>query len=319
MLYRFNVFKEDTNRVAENHRSLFDQQAEELKRLDRIQEEFKQLQQEKITAIHELIQQVSNTFQTNLQDTRTDIESKMGTQEAEAMKRHEKVEETLADLGKEVEDLDRRSTKAETNIRNNQAAIQASREEMEAGFSEVQEKQRVNEQTHQTIKTDLSSFQDQTSENISCINTRLQEIGEALETNTKDHDTFVHDINKNKVNLSKYEEETKMELASINQNHEELKSSHERLSEEVEENTRLERENTVRVNKNLRELANHAETIERNLEILDSEVKKNESSRKNNETSINNKLELITSKQGQYNSMIVVDYSRHSKKYLYKT
>ena len=51
MLFRFNVFKEDTNRVAENHRSLFDQQAEELKRLDRIQEEFKQLQQEKKVAV----------------------------------------------------------------------------------------------------------------------------------------------------------------------------------------------------------------------------------------------------------------------------
>ena len=240
------MFKEDTNRVAENHKSLFDQQAEELKRLDRIQEEFKALQQEKISAIHDLIQQITNTFQTNLKDTRTDIETKMGSQEAEAMKRHEKVEERLADIGKEVEDLDRRSTKSENNIKNNQANIQASREEMESGFTEVQEKQRVNEQTHQTIKSDLSSFQEQTNENITTINTRLQEVGEALEANTKDHDSFVHDINKNKVNLSKYEEETKMELGKMNQNHEELKSSHERLSEEVEENNKLERDNQVR-------------------------------------------------------------------------
>ncbi len=42
---------------------------------------------------------------------------------------------------------------------------------MEAGFSEVAEKQRQNEQTHTTIKTDLDNFQTQTKaiQNSICI------------------------------------------------------------------------------------------------------------------------------------------------------
>ena len=41
-------------------------------------------------------------------------------------------------------------------------SIEKNKEEMEAGFSEVAEKQRQNEQTHTTIKTDLENFQTQT-------------------------------------------------------------------------------------------------------------------------------------------------------------
>ena len=290
--------------MAENHQSLFNKQAEELARLDRIQDEFRILQEQKLLSVHALIKEMTANFQSNLELAKADIQNKMDNQEAEGLRRHEKVEEQFADIGKEIQDLDRRSSKADANIKANLAAIHASKEETEAGFSEVAEKQRVNDQTHLAIKQDLCDFQTQTEQNLVAIRDRLTEIGVELEVNTKDHDKFVHDINKNKVNLSKHEETTKMELATMTQNHEDLKNSHDRLNEEVEENIRLERENGTRVNKNLRELGNQAETIERNLELLDCEVRKHESSRKNNETSIKNKLELITTQQAEHSHIL---------------
>ena len=177
----------------------------------------------------------------------------MDSYEAECVKRNEKVGERLADTGKELTELERRSTKAEQGIRSNQTAIETSREEMEAGFSEVKEKQRVNEQIHQAIKQDLTGMQATTQEQLAVINDRISEIGAKLEQNSKEHEKFTSDINMNKVKLTNYAETTRVELDSMTKEHAELKDCHERLSAEVEEHNKLERENQLKTNKNLRD------------------------------------------------------------------
>ena len=128
--------------------------------------------EDKMTSVHTRIDQVTDTFNKNLKDTDADITNKMNQAEAEAMRRHEKVEERLGDNDKELKDLDRRSTKSETNIQNNRESIDKNKEEMEAGFSEVAEKQRQNEQTHATIRMDLTNFQTETKETFDSVHSR---------------------------------------------------------------------------------------------------------------------------------------------------
>ena len=176
----------------------------------------------------------------------------MDSYEAECVKRNEKVGERLEDTGKELAELERRSTRAEQGIRTNQAAIQTSREGMEAGFSEVKEKQRVNEQIHQALKQDLTAMQATTQEELNTINHRISEIGTKLEKNNKEHEKFTSDINMNRVKLTNYAETTRVELDSMTKEHAELRDCHERLSAEVEEHNKLERETQLKTNKNLR-------------------------------------------------------------------
>ena len=176
----------------------------------------------------------------------------MENYEVECLKRNEKVAERLADVGTELSELERKSAKADQSIRANQAAIEASKEEMEAGFSEAREKQRVNEQIHGSMKQDLTSAQSSTADQLAKINARIDDIGVKLDENSKEHEKFASDISMNRVKLKSYEETTRVELDSMSKEHLELRDCHDRLSREVEQHNKLERETQLKTNKNLR-------------------------------------------------------------------
>ena len=236
--FRFNAFVENTNQVTEDHNNQFKKHQDDIDTLNKVQQDFKAEMNDRMQSVHNRIDEVAATFDKNLKDTDADICRKMDQAEAESMRRHEKVQEHLGDHDNELKDLDRRSTKSENNIQNNRESIEKNKEEMETSFSEVAEKQRQNEQTHANIRQDLATFQTETKETFDSVHARLEHIQQELEKNDKDHESFVHEMNLTKVNLTNYQDKTRTELDSIIKNHEDLKQSHEGLTDEVEEHAK---------------------------------------------------------------------------------
>ena len=175
---------------------------------------------------------------------------------------------------------------------------------MESGLSQVEEKLRSGEQAHQLTRQELAAWRSDSQASLQLLNTTMVEIRTDLEVNRKEHETFNHDLNANRLSLTRFEESTQLDLKAVGEKHVGLRDSHERLAREVDEQNAINRDAQSKVGKEIRELGNHADDIKRNLEMLETEVRKNESSRKNNETSINNKLEGLTLKQGEHRELL---------------
>jgi hypothetical protein len=111
---------------------------------------------------------------------------------------------------------------------------------------------------------------------------------------------FNHDLNTNRLHLTRFEEATQLELKAATESYNGLRDAHERLAREVEEQDARNREAQARAGKELRSLGGQADEIRGSLELLETEVRKNESSRKNNDASINNKLEELATKQEEH-------------------
>jgi hypothetical protein len=156
------------------------------------------------------------------------------------------------------------------------------------------------EQAHLATRQELTTWRTESEAAIDLINTHILQIRADLEANQKDHEAFNHDLNTNRLHLTRFEEATQLELKAATESHNGLRDAHERLTREVEEQDARNRDAQARAGKELRALGGQADEIRGSLELLETEVRKNESSRKNNDASINNKLEELATKQEEH-------------------
>ncbi len=156
------------------------------------------------------------------------------------------------------------------------------------------------EQAHLATRQELTTWRTESEAALHLINTHILQIRDDLEANQKDHAAFNHDLNTNRLHLTRFEEATQLELKAATESHNGLRDAHERLAREVEEQDARNREAQARAGKELRALGGQADELRGSLELLETEVRKNESSRKNNDASINNKLEELATKQEEH-------------------